>query len=96
MMKIFVSISLILTVFLSSCSTKLPEIEGMNYDAWVTDKYGCRGERMDLVSLIDINQDKFLRYNQNEIIDILGRPENQTLFTRSPVSYTHLTLPTRS
>ena len=64
-------------------STKLPEIEGMNYDAWVTDKYGCRGERMDLVSLIDINQDKFLRYNQNEIIDILGRPENQTLFTRS-------------
>ena len=83
MMKIFISISLILTVFLSSCSTKLPEIEGMNYDAWVTDKYGCRGERMDLVSLIDINQDKFLRYNQNEIIDILGRPENQTLFTRS-------------
>ena len=70
-MKIFTSISLISTIFLSSCSTKLPDIEGMNYDAWVMDKYGCKGERMDLVTLIDINHDKFLRYNQNEIIDIL-------------------------
>jgi hypothetical protein len=49
----------------------------------VLDKYGCAGERIELVSLIDVNKEKFLRYNQNEIIDILGRPENQTLFTRS-------------
>ena len=82
-MNIFTSMTLLSTIFLFSCSTKHPEIKGMNYDAWVTDKYGCRGERINLVSLIDINQDKFLIYNQNEIIDILGRPENQTLFTRS-------------
>ena len=53
-MKIIISISLISTIFLSSCNTKIPEIEGMNYDSWVTDKYGCRGERMDLVSLIAV------------------------------------------
>ena len=82
-MKIIIPISLISSFFMISCSTTLPEIEGMNYEAWVLDKYGCAGERIELVSLIDVNKEKFLRYNQNEIIDILGRPENQTLFTRS-------------
>jgi hypothetical protein len=82
-MKIITSISLISAIFMFSCSTTLPEIEGMDYEAWVLDKYGCAGERIELVSLIDVNKEKFLRYNQNEIIDILGRPENQTLFTRS-------------
>ena len=82
-MKVFISISLISLFFLFSCSTSLPEIEGMDYEAWVTDKYGCSGKRIELVSLIDLNSKKFLRYNQNEMIDILGRPENQTLFTRS-------------
>lgn len=82
-MKVIISISLISLFFLFSCSTSLPEIEGMNYEAWVTDKYGCSGKRIELVSLIDLNSKKFLRYNQNEMIDILGRPENQTLFTRS-------------
>ena len=82
-MKIIISISLISLFFLFSCSTSLPEIEGMDYEAWVTDKYGCSGKRIELVSLIDLNSKKFLRYNQNEMIDILGRPENQTLFTRS-------------
>ena len=82
-MKIIIPISLISAIFMFSCSTTLPEIEGMDYEAWVLDKYGCAGERIELVSLIDVNKEKFLRYNQNEIIDILGRPENQTLFTRS-------------
>ncbi len=82
-MKVIISISLISLFFLFSCSTSLPEIEGMDYEAWVTDKYGCSGKRIELVSLIDLNSKKFLRYNQNEMIDILGRPENQTLFTRS-------------
>ena len=82
-MKVIISISLISLFFLFSCSTSLPEIEGMDYEAWVIDKYGCSGKRIELVSLIDLNSEKFLRYNQNEMIDILGRPENQTLFTRS-------------
>ena len=68
---------------LTSCETKVPDIEGLDYKKWELDKFGCEGDRSKLVSLIDINKEKFLRYNQNEIIDILGRPENQTLFTRS-------------
>lgn len=68
---------------LTSCETKVPDIEGLDYKKWELDKFGCGGDRSKLVSLIDVNKEKFLRYNQNEIIDILGRPENQTLFTRS-------------
>lgn len=86
-MKIIISFYLVSTFFMFSCATKIPNIEGMNYNAWVMDKYGCKGVRKELVSLIDINKDKFLRFTQNEIIDILGRPENQTLFTRSQTIY---------
>ena len=82
-MKLIISISFVSLFFFISCSTILPKIDGMDYEAWVADKYGCSGKRIELVSLIDLNSEKFLRYNQNEMIDILGRPENQTLFTRS-------------
>ena len=66
-----------------SCTTELPKIDGLDYNGWILDKYGCTGKRLEMVSLIDSNKEKFLRFSQNQIIDILGRPENQTLFTRS-------------
>ena len=75
-------ISLILLTFFFSCTTHSPEIDGMDYKKWKSDNYGCDGERMNLVGLIHENKDKFLRFNQNQLIDILGKPDNQTLYTR--------------
>ena len=81
-MKKSLIVSLILLTFFFSCTTNLPKIDGMDYKKWKTDNYGCEGERMNLVGLIHENKDKFLRFNQNQLIDILGKPDNQTLYTR--------------
>ena len=54
----------------------------MDYMKWKTDNYGCGGDRMNLIGLIHENKDKFLRFNQNQLIDILGKPDNQKLYTR--------------
>ena len=82
-MKSKYKIIILCHLLICSCTTKSPKIDGLDYNGWILDKYGCTGKRLEMVSLIDSNKKKFLRFNQNQIIDILGRPENQTLFTRS-------------
>ena len=81
-MKIILSISFISLIFLSSCSTQIPEIIGLDYNEWINDKYGCKGEREKMIKILNQNKEKFLRFNQNQMIDIFGRPENQTLYSR--------------
>ena len=81
-MKIILSISLLSLILLSSCRTQIPEIIGIDYDKWINDKYGCKGEREKMIKILNQNKEKFLRFNQNQMIDIFGRPENQTLYSR--------------
>ena len=72
---------------LTSCETTRPDIAGLNYEKWELDKYGCEGDRMDMVRLVIENKDKFLRFRQNQIIDILGKPDNLTLYDRGQTIY---------
>ena len=81
-MKKTQTISIIVLTFFLSCTTNFPKIDGMDYMKWKTDNFGCGGDRMNLIDLIHENKDKFLRFNQNQLIDILGKPDNQTLYTR--------------
>ena len=57
-------------LILTSCETTLPDIEGLDYKEWELDKFGCNGDRMEMVRLITENKEDFFRYRQNEIIDI--------------------------
>jgi len=77
-----VIITILIGYYVSYYNKKAPEIKGMNYSLWKNDKYGCKSDRENLVDLIISNRDKFLKYNQNQIINILGKPENQTLYER--------------
>lgn len=77
-----VIIAILIGYYVSYYNKKAPEIKGMNYSLWKNDKYGCKSDRENLVDLIISNRDKFLKYNQNQIINILGKPENQTLYER--------------
>ena len=81
-MKIILSISLLSLILFSSCSTQIPKIIGLDYIKWINDKYGCKGEREKMIKILNHNKEKFLRFNQNQMIDIFGRPENQTLYSR--------------
>lgn len=72
---------------LISCETPRPEVAGLDYKKWELDKFGCSGERMKMVGLISANKEKFFRYRQNQIIDILGKPDNITLYERGHTFY---------
>ena len=75
-------VAILIGYYISYYNKKAPEIKGMNYSLWKNDKYGGKSDRENLVDLIISNRDKFLKYNQTQIINILGKPENQTLFER--------------
>ena len=72
---------------LISCKTSSPEVSGLVYKKWEADKFGCKGYRMQMVGLINSNKEMFLRYRQNQIIEILGKPDNLTLYERGQTFY---------
>ena len=86
MLRFFLKTALSLSI-LTSCETILPSIEGLDYKKWELDKFGCNGDRMKMVRLITENKEKFFRYRQNQIIDILGKPDNLTLYERGQTIY---------
>ena len=77
-----ITLLIVIGYSVASNSTKIPNIEGMDYSLWKSDLYGCNSDRENLINLIISNKEKFLRFNQNQMIDILGKPENQTLYSR--------------
>ena len=86
MLRFFLKTVLSLSI-LTSCETAIPRIEGLDYKKWELDKFGCNGDRMKMVRLITENKEKFFRYRQNQIIDILGKPDNLTLYERGQTIY---------
>tara|TARA_B100000401_G_scaffold426987_1_gene358116 strand:- start:21 stop:407 length:387 start_codon:yes stop_codon:yes gene_type:complete len=86
MLRFFLKTVLSLSI-LTSCETAIPSIEGLDYKKWELDKFGCNGDRMKMVRLITENKEKFFRYRQNQIIDILGKPDNLTLYERGQTIY---------
>ena len=72
---------------LTSCKTASPNIDDLDYEKWALDKFGCSGERMKMVRLLVENKEEFFRYRQNQIIDILGKPDNLTLYERGQTIY---------
>ena len=86
MLRFFLKTVLSLSI-LTSCETTIPSIEGLDYKKWELDKFGCNGDRMKMVRLITENKEKFFRYRQNQIIDILGKPDNLTLYERGQTIY---------
>lgn len=77
-----ITLLIVIGYSVASKSTKIPNIEGMDYSLWKSDLYGCNSDRENLIHLIISNKEKFLRFNQNQMIYILGKPENQTLYSR--------------
>jgi len=77
-----ITLLIVIGYSVASKSTKIPNIEGMDYSLWKSDLYGCNSDRENLINLIISNKEKFLRFNQNQMIYILGKPENQTLYSR--------------
>lgn len=99
-MNVFPEKSKLLSIFfvllcaamaLSGCNKKL-EISNFDAEAWKADKMACLNKRQSLGNNLLEAKSELLELTQQDIIDLLGRPEMQELYTRGQKFYIyHLT-----
>ena len=69
-------------LFLVSCKEK-KVIKGFDSDAWKSSRMGCEGNRLEKVNLILTNKKEWLGIDDDEIVDLLGRPERSYYYERN-------------
>ncbi|MEM7107079.1 MAG: hypothetical protein AAF519_02550 [Bacteroidota bacterium] len=68
--------------FVLACDTK-KELMDFDYTTWVADPNGCSGKRLALQSSLENNLESLKTLNQNEVKELLGKPDKNELYTRS-------------
>ena len=61
----------------------MPTLEGIDKARWEEDKYGCNNIRSTMRASLDSQKEKLLTLDQMEIVELLGRPDQNELSKRS-------------
>lgn len=80
---------LLFFVLLSSCSSSLPTLEGVDLELWKGDKNGCNGDRSKMIAAITHEKEKLKVLSEMDIIKLLGRPDENDLLQRSQKFYVY-------
>lgn len=64
-----------------------PELENFDSDVWASDRYGCRDLRGGLYPSLKLQKSKLLGLNEMEVVHLLGKPDQNELFTRNQKFY---------
>jgi len=80
---------LLFFVLLSSCSSSLPTLEGVDLELWKGDKNGCNGDRRKMIAAITHEKEKLKVLSEMDIIKLLGRPDENDLLQRSQKFYVY-------
>jgi hypothetical protein len=74
---------MLLVLVVSSCGKPLPTLENMDIQAWKDDKNGCSGKRAAMLTALQSQSDKLLALGPQEIISLIGKPDENELYTRN-------------
>jgi hypothetical protein len=84
----FRSLSIIAyAVFVFSCGNDLPELKGIDKSEWIADKHACGDKRSKMVTSLQTEKDKLLALSEMEIVEVLGRPDENELYKRNQKFY---------
>jgi SmpA / OmlA family len=70
-----------------ACGNPLPELTGLDVDAWKNDRNGCGGTRAGSISTLLAQKNKLQGLSEMQIIQLLGRPDQQELYKRHQKFY---------
>ena len=82
-MNICNSLSLLLLLFCFSCDKPLPVLEGIDAQRWIEDKNACHNTRGVMREAIDREKEKLLALDQLQIVELLGKPDQNELSSRN-------------
>lgn len=78
-----------LILMLAACSSSVPQLDGVDWDIWQSDKSGCSYKRTAFADTLDFQKEVLLTHTEVEIIRLLGRPDQNELFARNQKFYTY-------
>ena len=78
---------------LASCGKALPSLEGIDLKQWKDDKNGCNHYREKTTDLLNSQFDKLKALDENQIAELLGKPDQTELYRRNQKFYTYFLEP---
>jgi hypothetical protein len=91
----FKSFSFLVCILLLSCGKELPELKGIDKTEWMADKHGCGDKRSKMIASLQGEKDKLLALSEMEIVEVLGRPDENELYKRNQKFYYYQLSPTK-
>ena len=86
----------LLLLLLISCGKSLPSFENMDLKAWKDDKLACGGKRTAMIETMQGQTEKLLALNEQEIISLLGKPDENELYKRNQKFFYYFLQPSSS
>lgn len=74
---------LLISLALTACSKPLPEFEKLDLATWQNDKNACGEYRSGTLETFQSQKEKLLALNESQIIELLGRPDQNELYKRN-------------
>ena len=82
-MNIFKWLSLFFLLCCFACEKPLPSLEGMDLSKWKEDRNACADVRGTMRDALDREKEKLLSLDQMQIVDLLGKPDQNELSSRN-------------
>jgi outer membrane protein assembly factor BamE (lipoprotein component of BamABCDE complex) len=82
-------LSLVIIITLLSCGKSLPELKGIDKESWVHDKGACKNVRSKMIDGVKSQKDQLLALSEMQLVELLGRPDENELYKRNQKFYTY-------
>jgi len=69
------------------CGKPLPQLEGIDLKQWKDDRFGCNGFRERSIDIFSSQKDKLKGLSEDDILKLLGRPDQNELYKRNQKFY---------
>ncbi len=78
-----VKIIFLLMLIFAACGKSLPELENIDLEVWKADRNGCKRDREKMITSFKEQKDKLKGLSEDDIIKLLGRPDQNELWKRN-------------
>jgi hypothetical protein len=85
----------LLSLVVLSCGKPLPELEGIDHQRWIDDRNACQNKRSEMTDAITKEKNKLLALDQMQIVDLLGKPDQNELSKRNQKFFYYFIQPSK-
>ncbi|MFL5731429.1 MAG: hypothetical protein ACJ75J_18210 [Cytophagaceae bacterium] len=69
------------------------QLQGFDKKVWQLDKKGCEGKRKELVGILIQNKPRFKGMDDDDLLNLLGKPEKTVYYGRGRKDYSYFINP---